>query len=173
MADIRERMAGTMASTKHRALRWLAPVALVGVVGLAACGDDEADSTRTADAGVAAVGSDRHLENQAAQAAIDARVAEAAGSDRHLVNQAAEAAAKPSAPVVVSGSDRHLENQAAEAEASADDSGATGTSGSDAGPNVWEAGNRAASEHEADQRQTEPTEIEDEFVPGSRHMPMR
>ena len=45
-----------MASTKHRALRWLAPVALVGVVGLAACGDDEADSTRTANAGVAAVG---------------------------------------------------------------------------------------------------------------------
>ncbi|MGH9233117.1 MAG: hypothetical protein ACRD0R_07235 [Acidimicrobiales bacterium] len=153
-----------MASTKHRAVKWLAPVALVGVIGLAACGDDDAESARTADVGVAAVGSDRHLENQAAEAAVNARVAEAAGSDRHLENQAAEAANR-SAPVDVSGSDRHLENQAAEGEAS--------LSSADAGPNVFEAGNRAASEYEASQRQTEPTDTEEEFVPGSRHMPMR
>jgi hypothetical protein len=161
-----------MASTKHKALRWLAPVALVGVVGLAACGDDDADSARTADVGVAAVGSDRHLENQAAEIAVNARVADAAGSDRHLENQAAEAANR-SAPADVSGSDRHLENQAAEAEASANETSESGTTGGDAGPNVFEAGNRAASEYEADQRQTEPTDTEDEFVPGSRHMPMR
>jgi hypothetical protein len=160
-------MAGTMASTKHRALKWLAPVALVGVIGLAACGDDDAESARTADVGVAAVGSDRHLENQAAEAAVNARVAEAAGSDRHLENQAAEAANR-SAPADVSGSDRHLENQAAEAEA-----GETSLSSADAGPNVFEAGNRAAAEYEASQRQTEPTDTEEEFVPGSRHMPMR
>jgi hypothetical protein len=158
-----------MARSKHRAVKWLAPVALVGVVGLAACGDDDADSTRTADASVAAVGSDQHLENQAAEAAVKARVAEAAGSDRHLENQAAEAANR-SAPVDVSGSDRHLENQAAEAAASADESN---VSGADTGPNVFEAGNRAAAEYEADQRQTEPADPEEEFVPGSRHMPMR
>jgi hypothetical protein len=144
-------MAGTMASTKHKALRWLAPVALVGVVGLAACGDDDADSARTADVGVAAVGSDRHLENQAAEAALNTRVVNAAGSDRHLENQAAEAANR-SAPADVSGSDRHLENQAAEAEASADQTSESGTTGGDAGPNVFEAGNRAAAEYEADQR---------------------
>jgi hypothetical protein len=163
-----------MASTKHKALRWLAPVALVGVVGLAACGDDDADSARTADVGVAAVGSDRHLENQAAEAALNTRMANAAGSDRHLENQAAEAAlntrvvnaagsdrhlenqaaeaANRSAPADVSGSDRHLENQAAEAEASADQTSESGTTGGDAGPNVFEAGNRAAAEYEADQR---------------------
>ena len=139
-------MAGTMASTKHRAVKWLAPVALVGVVGLAACGDDDADSARTAGVDAAAVGSDRHLENQAAEAAVNARVAEAAGSDRHL------------------------ENQAAEAEASV---GEADVSTADAGPNVWEAGNRAAAEYEASQRQTEPADTEDEFVPGSRHMPLR
>jgi hypothetical protein len=133
-----------MASTKHRAVKWLAPVALVGVIGLAACGDDDAESARTADVGVAAVGSDRHLENQAAEAA------------------------KRSAPADVSGSDRHLENQAAEAEA-----GEASLSSADAGPNVFEAGNRAAAEYEASQRQTEPTDTEEEFVPGSRHMPMR
>jgi hypothetical protein len=160
-------MAGTMASTKHRAVKWLAPVALVGVIGLAACGDDDAESARTADVGVAAVGSDRHLENQAAEAAVNARVAEAAGSDRHLENQAAEAANR-SAPADVSGSDRHLENQAAEAAA-----GEASLSSPDAGPNVFEAGNRAAAEYEASQRQTEPTDTEEEFVPGSRHMPMR
>jgi hypothetical protein len=38
---------------------------------------------------------------------------------------------------------------------------------------VFEAGNRAAAEYEASQRQTEPTDTEEEFVPGSRHMPMR
>jgi hypothetical protein len=168
-------MAGTMESTKHRALRWLAPVALVGVVGLAACGDAEADSTRTVEAGAVVVGSDRHLENQAAEAELkartaaanteaEARAAAAAGSDRHLENQAAEATTR-SAPVDVSGSDRHLENQAAEAEASANDSG---RSASDAGPNVWEAGNRAASE--ADQPQTEQSEREEEPVPGSQHI---
>lgn len=116
-------MAGTMASTKHRAVKWLAPVALVGVVGLAACGDDDADSARTAGVDAAAVGSDRHLENQAAEA--EASVGEA------------------------------------------------DVSTADAGPNVWEAGNRAAAEYEASQRQTEPADTEDEFVPGSRHMPLR
>jgi hypothetical protein len=157
-----------MASTKHRAVKWLAPVALVGVVGLAACGDDDADSARTAGVDAAAVGSDRHLENQAAEAAVNARVADAAGSDRHLENQAAEAVNARVAEAA--GSDRHLENQAAEAEASV---GEADVSTADAGPNVWEAGNRAAAEYEASQRQTEPADTEDEFVPGSRHMPLR
>src|SRR5918994_514902 len=52
------------------------------------------------------------------------------GSDQHLYNQAAEIAAR----TAVMGSDVHLYNQAAEI---------ADTSGTDAGPNVWEAGNRA------------------------------
>jgi lipoprotein NlpI len=37
-----------MANSRIRSLRWLAPVAVVGAVGLAACGDESAsDSTRT------------------------------------------------------------------------------------------------------------------------------
>jgi hypothetical protein len=74
----------------------VALVGVVGAVGLAACGDeDAADSTRTADVGAveraeAAAGSDQHLYNQAA--AIAERAEAAAGSDQHLHNQAAEIA---------------------------------------------------------------------------------
>jgi hypothetical protein len=40
-----------MADSRIRSLRWLAPVVVVGAVGLAACGDESAsDSTRTVDA---------------------------------------------------------------------------------------------------------------------------
>jgi hypothetical protein len=41
-----------MSSSRIRSLRWLAPVVVVGAVGLAACGDEGAsDSTRTVGAG--------------------------------------------------------------------------------------------------------------------------
>lgn len=56
-------------SDKTRHLRWVAPVALVGALGLAACGSDgdDAADARTGGVGAVAVGSDRHLENLAAE----------------------------------------------------------------------------------------------------------
>jgi|SRR5829696_1174877 len=125
-----------MAKLTIKSLRWLAPVALVGTLGLAACGEEDATvSAESADVG-AAVGSDRHLENMAAEIAERAEVS---GSDRHLENLAAEIAERAE----VSGSDRHLENMAAEI---AEQSGPSEASASDSGPNVWAAGNRAAAE---------------------------
>ena len=58
-----------MSSFTSKSWKWLAPVALVGAVGLAACGDEDATvSAEAADVGAVA-GSDRHLENQAAEIA--------------------------------------------------------------------------------------------------------
>ena len=151
-----------MAENRIRKLGWLAPLALVVAGGLAACGDEDASDTRTAGNVEASLGSDQHLYNQAAEiAARNAvygqrrppvqpvlgrdRVQDAVmGSDVHLYNQAAEIAdtqaqqsdAGTVAGSAVMGSDVHLYNQAAEI---------ADTSGADAGPNVWEAGNRAAS----------------------------
>ena len=160
-----------MAENRIRKLGWLAPLALVVVGGLAACGDEDASETRTAGKVEASLGSDQHLANQAAE--IAARTA-VVGSDVHLHNQAAEiadtqaqrsaAAARASSGVV--GSDVHLSNQAAEiadTQAQRSAAGATASSAAvgsdvhlhnqaadiadgpdtDAGPNVWEAGNRA------------------------------
>ncbi|HLM28609.1 MAG TPA: hypothetical protein VK360_01705 [Acidimicrobiales bacterium] len=61
-----------MSNFKIKSLRWLAPVALVGAVGLAACGDEDATVSAkpaSADAAAVAVGSDRHLENLSAEIA--------------------------------------------------------------------------------------------------------
>jgi hypothetical protein len=120
-------------SDKTRHLRWVAPVALVGALGLAACGSDgdDAADARTGGVGAVAVGSDRHLENLAAEIAAN--------------------------PASVAGSDRHLENLAAE----------IGQTSGDGYPNVFEAGNRAVAEA----REGDGTV--DEFVPGSRRMPLR
>jgi len=103
-----------MAKTRIRKLGWLASVALVAAGGLAACGDEDV------------------TETGAAASAEASR-----GSDQHLYNQAAEIAARSA----VEGSDVHLYNQAAEIAESQDVTPADGT---DAAPNVWEAGNRAA-----------------------------
>jgi hypothetical protein len=111
-----------MSGSKFKAWRWLAPVALVGAVGLAACGDE--DATVSTSEG-------------------DVRTADVAGSDRHLENQAADIAERS---ITVSGSDVHLENQAADiADKVRQERTAEATSG----------------------------DGEDEFVPGSRRMPMR
>ncbi len=132
-----------MADFKIKTLSWLAPLALVGTVGLAACGDDDAsESTRTVSPAAVANGSDRHLVNLAADAEVRAAVA---GSDVHLANQAAESARltaeaeayeSTGAIAAAAGSDVHLANQAAEAA-----------------------------------EQPEPSS--DEFVPGTRRMPAR
>jgi hypothetical protein len=112
---------------KIKALSWVAPVAMVGALGLAACGDDDSDAavqTRGAPA-VVANGSDRHLENLADQLSLQADVA---GSDVHLANQAAEIA---------------------EQQAKLDNSAKTHTTTDEAEPSS------------------------DEFVPGTRRMPVR
>jgi hypothetical protein len=79
-----------MSYFSKRALRWAAPVALVGALGLAACGDnDDTEAVRVAAPSVAGLGSDQHLANQAEDLA---RASASAGSDQHLSNAVEEAA---------------------------------------------------------------------------------
>jgi hypothetical protein len=106
-----------MADNRIRKLSWLAPLALVAAGGLAACGDKDVTDTEAAASVEASSGSDQHLYNQAAE--IEARSA-VVGSDVHLYNQAAEIAESQAQPNV------------------------TETVATDAMPNAWEAGNRAA-----------------------------
>src|ERR671912_663846 len=74
----------TMSYFSKRALRWAAPVALVGALGLAACGNsDDTEAVRVA--APSAVGSDQHLNNKAAE--IASQRANRAASDR-LAGQA-------------------------------------------------------------------------------------
>ena len=163
-------------STKKKALGWVAPLAMVGALGLAACGDGDddaaADTVRTADV-ASANGSDEHLYNQAADAARSAGRA-TNGSDVHLVNQAAEAA-DLAARESVNGSDVHLANQAADA---AERESASSVNGSDVhlSNQAAEAAERsaqldnAANTYADDEAQDTSN---DEFVPGTRHMPAR
>ena len=79
-----------MSYFSKRALRWAAPVALVGALGLAACGNsDDTEAVRVAAPSVAGLGSDQHLTNKAEELA---RASAVAGSDQHLSNAAAEIA---------------------------------------------------------------------------------
>src|SRR5688572_21030214 len=147
--------------TTNRAVRWFAPLALVGAVGLAACGDssDSDASARTVAPSAGLVGSDVHLQNQAAEIEAQATAGHldtqaaalaASGSDVHLQNLAAEIAEQAES---VSGSDVHLQNQAAEIaeqQAHTDGNAATMSGG------------------------TQPDETSnDDFVPGTRRMPVR
>ena len=137
-----------MGHHRKRALRWTAPLALVAAAGLAACGDDGGTTAETAGLATGTVGSDVHLENQAAE--IAALVSSTNGSDVHLANQAAEIAQRATVGV---GSDVHLANQAAEiAERQAHLDG-------------------NATTYAVPQPQEDSSN--DEFVPGTRHMPVR
>jgi hypothetical protein len=81
-----------MSHFSKRALRWAAPVTLVGALGLAACGNsDDAEAVRVAAPSAAGLGSDQHLNNQAEEIA---RASAGVGSDQHLNNQAAEIASQ-------------------------------------------------------------------------------
>jgi hypothetical protein len=102
-----------MSYFSKRAVRWAAPVALVGALGLAACGNsDDTEAVRVAAPSAVGVGSDQHLANQAEELARPSAVA---GSDQHLNNQAEELAQEQRAFRAASvGSDQHLNNQAAE-----------------------------------------------------------
>jgi hypothetical protein len=155
-----------MSYFSKRALRWAAPVALVGALGLAACGDsDDTASVRVAAPSAAGVGSDQHLTNMAAELAEEQRSYQAAsvGSDQHLNNQAAEIAsqrANRAASARLSGQAEQLQRaeaarlaaQAEQVERSAHLQGQAHTysridvpTNTDANmPNVFEAGNRAA-----------------------------
>jgi hypothetical protein len=81
-----------MSYFSKRALRWAAPVALVGALGLAACGDsDSTEAVRVAAPSAVGVGSDQHLNNKAEELATASL---GAGSDQHLNNKAAEIASQ-------------------------------------------------------------------------------
>jgi hypothetical protein len=173
-----------MSYFSKRALRWAAPVALVGALGLAACGDsDDTASVRVAAPSAAGVvGSDQHLVNQAEELARAS--VEVAGSDQHLVNQAEELAR---ASVEVAGSDQHLTNLAAELtreQRSNQAASARLTAQAEQYERSVKAGNLAAQMAQAEayvQQQQDRAEAnsgendgsDDEFVPGSRHMPTR
>jgi hypothetical protein len=104
-----------MSYFSKRALRWAAPVALVGTLGLAACGNsDDTEPVTVAAPSVAGIGSDQHLANKAEEVA---RASASAGSDQHLNNKAVELAREERAFRAASasaGSDQHLNNKAAE-----------------------------------------------------------
>jgi hypothetical protein len=68
-----------MAKRSTRALRWAAPIALVGALGIAACGDDD-DNTQVAAPRPAAV-TDNHLDIRAAEIREE-QGAQRAASDR-------------------------------------------------------------------------------------------
>jgi hypothetical protein len=163
-----------MSYFSKRALRWAAPVALVGALGLAACGNsDDTEAVRVAAPGVAAFDSEQHLANELAGASASA------GSDQDPNNQAAELARQARAYQAASA---RLTAQAEQYERAAD------------------AGYRAAQMAQAEsyvQQQQERAELnsvegidpdavrasnadsspesgpDDEFLPGSRHVPTR
>jgi hypothetical protein len=104
-----------MSYFSKRALRWAAPVALVGALGLAACGNsDSTEAVRVAAPSAVGVGSDQHLNNKADEIA---KASLGAGSDQHLNNKAVELAKEERAyraATATVGSDQHLNNKAAE-----------------------------------------------------------
>ena len=102
-----------MSYFSKRALRWAAPVALVGALGLAACGSsDSTEAVRVAAPSAVGAGSDQHLTNKAEEIA---NASLGAGSDQHLNNRAVELAQEERAFRAASvGSDQHLNNKAAE-----------------------------------------------------------
>jgi hypothetical protein len=127
-----------MADTTIKKLGWLAALTLA-VGGMAACGEEVVAETGSASHVEASRGSDQRLYNQAAEIAARST---ANGSDQRLYNQAAEIAARSTA----NGSDVHLYNQAAGiAQSQAQPDSSAVAAGSDASPNVWEAGNRAVA----------------------------
>lgn len=124
-----------MTISRKRAVRWVAPVALVGAMGLAACGDgSSAETTRTASPSEIARGSDQHLVNQSEAIARQVR-SDRAASDR-------------------------LTAEAEQYERTRDRSAAAGSSSG----YPWAFGSVGQVQG--------PSSSSDEFVPGSRRMPL-
>jgi hypothetical protein len=122
-----------MAKRNTRALRWAAPIALVGALGVAACGADDADTTEAAAPRPVAV-ADNHLDIRAAEISQERRSERAASARLTAQAEQYERAA-------------HLEGQAK-------------TYGSDVPTN-------------SDANIPEGNPFGDEFLPGSRHVPVR
>jgi hypothetical protein len=185
-----------MAYFSKRALRWAAPVALVGALGLAACGDNDSDQAIKTNARPVeqASGLDNHLDVRAVELAQQARAyraaAVSAGFDNHLDIRAAEIAsqrADRAASARLTGQAEQMQRaqaarlaaQAEQSEWSAHLEGQADTHSGSGVPNAFEAGNRAAQKAQADgyveqlQDRAESSSYDGEFVPGSRHMPTR
>jgi hypothetical protein len=135
-----------MGHLTKRAIGWTAPLALVAAAGLAACGDGDTTTAETAGVATGTMGSDVHLQNQAAD--IGGRAASVTGSDVHLQNQAADIGGRVSTET--SGTSSVSSERAAAIE-----------------HDTHLAGNAAT--YGADDTETS----NDEFVPGTRHMPLR
>jgi hypothetical protein len=188
-----------MSNFSKRALRWAAPVALVGALGLAACGNgDDTEPVRVAAPSAAGVGSDQHLANKAEELA---RASASAGSDQHLNNKAVELAAEQQAARAASqrvneawaarltGQAEQIQRaeaarlavQAEQLERSAHLDGQANTYGADVPtnsdanlPNAFEAGNRAAQAAQADayvEQQQDRADSNRDFLPGWHHVP--
>ncbi|MGH9228337.1 MAG: hypothetical protein ACRD07_06305 [Acidimicrobiales bacterium] len=193
-----------MSYFSKRALRWAAPVALVGALGLAACGDnDDSEATRiAAPGGVNAWLSEQALE----RAQLDNNRAEVLGRQARA-NAAASARLSAQAEQVQRAQAARLAAQAEQYERSAHLEGQAKTHGgtdvptnSDANlPNAFEAGNRAVLKAQAERyveqlqdraesnsEGVDPDFVrasnadtsddggyEDEFLPGSHHVPTR
>jgi hypothetical protein len=170
-----------MSNMSKRALRWAAPVALVGAIGLAACGDGDSDS-------------------DAATANVPTRVYDYLASDDHRVNAStAEVPTNSDANIAnpIEAGNRavavaeqierqaHLDGQAKTHSSSSATSNRAAVKGqADAYVDSLEAraevnSNRAATKAQADayvdslEARAEDSGPDDEFVPGTRHMPMR
>ncbi len=186
-----------MSYFSNRALRWAAPVALVGALGLAACGNgDDTEPIRVAAPSVAGVGSDQHLTNKAEELAAEQRAFRAAsasaGSDQHLNNKAAEIASQRAnrawsarmtgqAEQIRRAEAARIAVQAEQFERSAHLEGQANTYGTDVPtnsdadlPNAFEAGNRAAQAAQAeayvDQLQ-DRADSNRQILPGWHHVP--
>ena len=181
-----------MSNFSKRALRWAAPVALVGALGLAACGSsDTTEAVRVAAPSAIGAGSDQHLNNKAVELAQEQRAFRAAsvGSDQHLNNQAAEIAsqrANRAASDRLTGQAEQIQRAeaarlAAQAERFERSAHLEGQANTYSG---IEVGNRAAQmaqaeqyvqqqQDRADSNSSGNDSDNDDFLPGSRHVPVR
>ena len=164
-----------MSYISKRALRWAAPVALVGALGLAACGNgDDTEPVRVAAPSAPGVGSDQHLNNMSEGFA---RASASAGSDQHLNNMAAEIASQRANQAWSA----RMTGQAEQFERSAHLDGQASTYGADVPtnsdanlPNAFEAGNRAAQAAQADAyvaQQQDRADSNHSILPGWHHVP--
>lgn len=153
-----------MADYKTKTLSWMASLALVGTVGLAACGDEDAsESTRSASApSLAPTGFDVYLTDPANEFTNVERGRQA---DSARLEAAAEAYVNPRAASAPSGFDVYL------ADTAHDSAGLAAQT-----DQATEAYERQAKLDNAARTFTsidEPEPTDDEFVPGTRRMPMR
>jgi hypothetical protein len=156
MADIRHRGGQTMSYFSKRALRWTAPVALVGALGLAACGGNDSDEAIRTNAGpvAQASGLDNHLDIRATELAQQERAYRAAaasvGLDNHLDIRAAEIATRTAR--LAAEAERAERSAKLEGQAETYRSAAVPTNSDANLPDAWVAGSRAVEQRLAEQQ---------------------